>query len=372
MGESMLNRTFRLEMTKLDLNLWQKLYYKHQQEYIRKRLLAIKYLYEGKSRSEVIELLDCSYKTLSNWIDKFLNGGLNELVNTITHQVNSRLSDEQKQELKIIILTSLPIDYGIDRNIWTGKIISNVIKSLWGVELKTSRIYEILDELKLSYQKAHRDYANADPEQQKTFVSTLKKKLQSKQEQEKIVFFDEFAVYDRPGIFYGWAEKNTRPQIPSNEKGRRNKLNGMLAVDVFTGEEYLKLNPKSKTEDVSNYFATLSLDCVEQGFDKLTIILDNNSTHKKKMQSQLEAHLLELNIKDKICVEFIYTPPYSPDFNLAEYIIHLIRLQLLHHLPLNINIQQVREKLENYFQHCQLQTPEQIQNTIKHIYALVH
>lgn len=50
-----------------------------------------------------------------------------------------------------------PIDYGIDRNRWTGKIICNVIQS-WEVELKDSRIYEILDELHLSHQKAHRDY----------------------------------------------------------------------------------------------------------------------------------------------------------------------------------------------------------------------
>jgi DDE superfamily endonuclease len=84
-------------------------------------------------------------------------------------------------------------------------------------------------------------------------------------------------------MFYGWAEKNTRPQIPSNEKGRRNKLNGMIAVDAITGEEYLKLREKSKTEDVSNYFAELASECVEQGFNKLSVILDNNSTHKKKM-----------------------------------------------------------------------------------------
>ncbi len=192
-----------------------------------------------------------------------------------------------------------------------------------------------------------------------------------KQEKEKIVFFDEFAVYDRPSIFYGWAEKNTRPQVPSNERGRRNKLNGMLAVDAFTGEEYLKLKEKSKTEDVSNYFAELALDCVKQGFNKLSVILDNNSTHKKKMQEQLSAHLSKLNIQNKILVEFIYTPPYSPDFNLAEYLIHLLRLQLLHHLPLGMNIQQVVEKLENYFNFFQLQTPEQIQNTIQHIYTLV-
>ena len=55
-------------------------------------------------------------------------------------------------------------DYGVDRNIWAGKIISNVIELRWGVRLKTMRIYEILNELNLSYQKAYRDYANASQE----------------------------------------------------------------------------------------------------------------------------------------------------------------------------------------------------------------
>jgi hypothetical protein len=45
------NRTFRLCDRQLDLELLQKLYYKYQQEYVRKRLLAIKYLHEGKSRT---------------------------------------------------------------------------------------------------------------------------------------------------------------------------------------------------------------------------------------------------------------------------------------------------------------------------------
>lgn len=172
-------------------------------------------------------------------------------------------------------------------------------------------------------------------------------------------------------MFYAWAEKNTRPQIPSDERGRRNKLNGMLCVDAVSGEEYLKLKEKSKTEDVSSYFAELCLDCVQEGITKLSVVLDNNSTHKQKMQAQLQAHLLELDIQKKIVVEFIYTPPYSPNFNLAEYIIHLLRLELLHHLPVGITMAQVREKLETYFQSSQLQTPKQIQNTIEHICKLV-
>lgn len=185
------------------------------------------------------------------------------------------------------------------------------------------------------------------------------------------MFFDEFAVYERPSIFYGWAERNTRPQVTSNEKGRRNKLNGMLAVDALTGEEYLELKSKSKTEDVSEYFASLVSDCVQEGYNKLSIILDNNSTHKMKMQVQLQTHLSNLNIQDKIIVEFIYTPPYSPNFNLVEYLIHLLRLKFLHHVPIGINLQQIQEKLESYFQDNQLQTPHQIQNIIKHICNLV-
>lgn len=171
----MLNRTEKLHNSSPDLELWKKLYYKHQQEYIRKRLLAIKYLWEGKSRTEVTTLIGCTYKSLTQWIDKFLEGGLEKLTEPITHAVPEKLNDEQKLELKKMLLEQKPTDYGIDRHIWTGQIICTVIHTRWGVELKDSRVYEILQELNLSHQKAHRDYANADKDQQKQFVETLKK-----------------------------------------------------------------------------------------------------------------------------------------------------------------------------------------------------
>ena len=141
------------------------------------------------------------------------------------------------------------------------------------------------------------------------------------------MFVDEFAVDDRPSIFYAWAEKNSRLEIPSNER-RRNKVNGLLCVDAVNGEEYLSLKQKAKTEDVASYLADLCSDCVNQEITKLSIILDNNSTPKQKMRTQLRNRLSELDIQEKIEVEFVDTPPYSPDFNLAEYIIHLLRLHV--------------------------------------------
>ena len=101
------------------------------------------------------------------------------------------------------------------------------------------------------------------------------------------------------------------------------------------------------------------------------------------MKSQLDTLMSTLEIKNKIQVEFIHTPPYSPNFNLVEYIIHLLRLRFLHHLPLNVTIEQIErearwgnpslcnhvieQKLSDYFSSHQLQTPKQIKNIIRYI-----
>lgn len=176
MVELLKNRTEQFRDTELDLEAWQKLYYKYQQDYIRQRLSAIKYLYEGKSRLQVCALIGSRYNTLTSWIDKYLDGGLQGLVELIKHyDAPQRLSPEQKQELKQIILEQSPRDYGISRNIWTGEIMIEVIQMKWNVTFKSSRVYEILDEVGLSYQRAHRDYVNADKAEQKAFVEVLKK-----------------------------------------------------------------------------------------------------------------------------------------------------------------------------------------------------
>lgn len=61
----------------------------------------------------------------------------------------------------------------------------------------------------------------------------------------------------------------------------------MDCVDALSGSEFFRLSSQAKTEDISLYLAELCLDCVELGFSKLCIILDNNPTHKQKMRSSV-------------------------------------------------------------------------------------
>ena len=133
----------------------------------------------------------------------------------------------------------------------------------------------------------------------------------------------------------------------------------------------MRLVPTAKTEDIALYFGELCKDSIREGIKHLTIILDNNSTHKDKLRRYLWAELFTSGIEEQITVEFVYTPPYSPDFNLAEYLIHLLRLRLLHHLPSSTSIEQVEKRLKTFFETQQLQTPIQISNTIQHIYNLI-
>ncbi len=184
------------------------------------------------------------------------------------------------------------------------------------------------------------------------------------------MFFDEFAVYDRPSLFYGWPERNTRPEVNSDER-TRNKLNGLLCVDALSGEEFFRLSQLAKTEDISLYFAQLCLDCVELGFDKVCIILDNNPTHKQKMQAQLMLHLQQMGLSNESTVEFLYLPSYSPKLNLVEYVIHLLRLRFLHHLPLGTTLAQIEQQLEQFLSAKQFLSAEQVQNTLNFIFSAI-
>jgi transposase len=116
-----MNRTQALKRSTFDAEWWQKLYYRHPQQYIRRRLDAIKLLMQGQSRSQVAQQLNCSYNTLTSWIDDYIKGGLGQLVVAITHNKPSRLTVEQQQQLKVMLLTQRPSDYGTNASTLDGR-----------------------------------------------------------------------------------------------------------------------------------------------------------------------------------------------------------------------------------------------------------
>lgn len=197
--------------------------------------------------------------------------------------------------------------------------------------------------------------------------------------------FDEFAVSTRPNTSYGWAKKNTRPQVKSNE-AKREKINGLLAIDLTTAKEYLKLEPVAKTPEIAQYIVNLTIDQLKDNpqLQTINICLDNNPTHKTKLRKLIIEITVELykkkkgkkilihlpKLKDFPQINFLYFAPYSPDDNPVEYDIRLMRQLCLHHLPMNTTLNQLGSQLQTKIQNQQFMTLEKLQNTLKHIFTL--
>ena len=223
----LLNRVHRMRQAPQDRELWQKLYYKHQKSYQRKKLEAIKFLWEGLKIIDVRQKLGCSVNTLNGWIDDYLKGGFTELLKPrqSDNEGKGKISALRLRIFKYIILHKTPSDYanyGLTGYVWTLNSMQVLLSKKWQIDLKITRIREILDtKLNLSFQKHHRDYANASSVKQQNFVTDMQRRIDNQTEEEAHIWYDEFSVSTRPQASYGsygWAEKNTSPSIPSNEK----------------------------------------------------------------------------------------------------------------------------------------------------------
>ncbi len=84
-----------------------------------------------------------------------------------------------------------------------------------------SGIYDLLDRLDLSHQKAHSDYQNADKNEQREFLAQFKQTLLASDLQNAVITFDEFSISTKPTNYYGWAERNNRPRVKTDEKNER-------------------------------------------------------------------------------------------------------------------------------------------------------
>lgn len=213
----------KLEAKGLDEKEWQSYFHRHQQEYIRLKLRSVKRYWEGASFGQVARELAISEMSVRNYVNQYLLGGLKALSKATTRKQPQLLNDEQQVAFKQVLLHTCPEDHQLAGRIWTGATMKQYLKKTYQVDYKGG-IYDLLERLNLSHQKAHADYANADPAEQQAFLDVFTNILLASDNQTAVVSFDEFSVSEKPTTYYGWAEKNTRPKVKTNEK----KLSGSM------------------------------------------------------------------------------------------------------------------------------------------------
>jgi len=114
-----------------------------------------------------------SFKSICNWVNKLNAGGIEALVDKDKPGRSSRLSEAQRNEIKSVVLTKTPEDYGFNSATWTGLLLIEWIKKEYKIEFKKAQIYNILKSLNLTFQRGKGFYPEAKEREEK--VVELKK-----------------------------------------------------------------------------------------------------------------------------------------------------------------------------------------------------
>ncbi len=200
-----------------DQNQWQKAYRANQIDYVRRKLRTIEAFAQHKPIAQVATQIGVTHKTARTYLLAYIQGGLPALCQPQTRPRPSQLTHQQQADFTQILLQSRPADQGLGGNIWTAKLMCAYLKQTYQVDFR-SGIYDLLERLDLSHQRAHADYGNACPQAQQASLAQLKETLLSLPNDHAVVMFDEFSVCERPTGYYGWARKNTRPAYRTDEK----------------------------------------------------------------------------------------------------------------------------------------------------------
>ena len=158
-----------------DRTAWQKQYYEHQKHWQRRRLLALKAIWDGQNLAEVCREQKIRWHTLVSWLDSYLHGGFGKLFEKVPVHRAQLLSDQRQRIVRFMMLYKTPSDYGIDSYQWTAERMRTVIEKKWNIHMSRARLYQLFNQWGLSLQKLHRDYGPTDVNQQAEFILDFKK-----------------------------------------------------------------------------------------------------------------------------------------------------------------------------------------------------
>jgi len=139
------------------------------------RLYAVYQVALGQPSRKLEELYQTSFKQITNWVHRFEQEGIEGLRDKPGRGRKSSLSNDQMVTLSDLLLNESPVDHGYNTETWTGPILIDWISKSFGVEFKKAQIYNIINRLGFSYQKAKGFYPEADEKSQEEFKDSLKK-----------------------------------------------------------------------------------------------------------------------------------------------------------------------------------------------------
>lgn len=129
------------------------------------------YLYcDGKKISEIADMFNLHYRTVLKYIDIYRINGIKSLLPKPRTGAPHKLTDEQENKLKDVIVSCTPADVGFDSRMnWTASLAVQWVEREFGVKYTVGGMNYLFHRLNLSYTKPTYKLAKADVKKQEEF-----------------------------------------------------------------------------------------------------------------------------------------------------------------------------------------------------------
>lgn len=163
----------RVLKREVDVNKLQKIRKQEDDPKIRDRILGIIMIEKGMKKQEIADLLSITDVTLWRWTKNYNEKGINGLVDEERSGRNSKLSSEEKEDLKQT-LKRKPKEQGYDKEAWSTKLVLHHIKKEYGVEYHPRYIQDFLRDLGFELKKPRPNHYKASGKERKEYYKEVK------------------------------------------------------------------------------------------------------------------------------------------------------------------------------------------------------
>ena len=267
------------------------------------RIRIILLLDQGEKYSDIQKFYFVDEGTIRNWRKRYVEGGIERLMNDQWKVKRCSLSPRQLDQLST----------HLEENTYQRtKDIADLIRSEFNVELKENSLLRILKSLGFSYKKAKKVPSKASKEKQKAFI----RQYNGFKRHGDVFFLDTTHPKFCPVLGYGWIKRGVGKFLPTN--AGRVHLNITGAINIETLEVITRQSEVVNEEAICTMLTAIRWK--NSSTNKVYVVLDNAAYNKSK---KVKKRAKELNIRLK------YVPPYSPNLNLIERLWRFFREKVL-------------------------------------------
>ena len=289
------NRTVMAESQRL----LQRSYRQSQHSQVRQQAYYILLRVQGTSVAQLTRVFPVSSrKTFYNWFDESEPSGFSDLYNRPGCGRNPMFNDEQKAQIKC----------WAERYPRQLKRVIQKVKEIWGVEVSTDTIKQVLKLLKTSWHLFLRVVSGPRDSQehyaQKQVALEMLKQLEGAGDL-SVYHLDQAGFRLTPSVFYDWQSVGKTIELPSRRPRQLNVL-GLMSRQGYL-ESYVSpqsINSGAVIACVNAFLPEVDIPTVAM-MDKAPIHTSYVTRRKAKERRERGVYLFELL-------------SYSPELNLIE------------------------------------------------------